>query len=196
MGGNGRDCPGENEFSLHMCVCTCMLVYGLCACVFGGEKTKWGMEIEVKEEKSKNYAYVWVDCMCGWQAGRLWGIHMFSFLFLSHIHTHEHTHRYAHRMGRSVCLVVKNSAPSTQHILFRNISSHISPLPPPPPPPLFLILPGSDTEFFLTAVHSLQKPCNPHILHTHTHIQSLSPVSYTSEIKTASVSTSSSCPGL
>lgn len=72
------------------CVCVYMCVSVWAVCVFSGEKTKWGMEIEVKEEKSKNYAYVWADCMCGWQAGRLWGIHMFSFFPLTHTHTDLH----------------------------------------------------------------------------------------------------------
>lgn len=58
---------------------------------------------------------------------------------------------------------------------------------------LFPTLPGSDTESFLTAVHSLQVPCNPHILHGHPDSSHHTPFYPISGIKTANLSTSSRC---
>ena len=147
-----------------------------------------------------------VGNVCGWYACRLWGIHMLSFSLsiCTPPHTHTHTPIRTNEDGRRVCLAAKISAPSTQHILFRNISSHISLTPSTTFISLSLSLPGSDTEFFLTAVHSLQQPCNPHILYTPCTLFSPPPLystlslppRHTSEIKTVYESTSSSRPGL
>lgn len=116
---------------------------------------------------------MWVMCV----GGMLVGCGAF-ICFLSHIPsappdhpptiTHSYTHIYTNtRMGGEFAWLQRT-------LLHQHNTSYFATSPPtsPPlslslfPPPLFLSLPGSDTEFFLTAVHSLQQPCNPHILHT------------------------------
>lgn len=131
-----------------------------------------------------------VGNVCGWYACRLWGIHMPSFsLSICTPSTRTHTHTHIQGWEESLPGCKDLCSINTTH----PISQHLLPHLPLPLHHLYfsLSLPGSDTEFFLTAVHSL-KPCNPHIPCTPCTLFSPPPLSptlslpprHSSEIKT------------
>lgn len=101
-----------------------------------------------------------VGNVCGWYACRLWGIRMpcFSLSFCA-----THTNMQISGWEESWPSCEEPCSINKTHPFFATFPPSS---PSPPAPSLFLSLPGSDTEFFLIAVYSLQKPCSPYILHT------------------------------
>lgn len=145
--------PVKQVFSAHVwvCVCVCMEKGELRGKMErGGRGGEWKACICM--------GLIHVGNVCGWYACRLWGIRMPSFsLSICTPSTCTHADRHIQGWEESLPCCEDLCSINTTH----PISQHLLPHLPLPLHHLYFSLPGSDTEFFLTAVHSLQS-CNPH----------------------------------